>query len=466
MNEELEHLRHTLAHLTAASVIDLYPGAQNAIGPAIEGGFYQDFELPVQLSSDDLQTIEDKMREKLKGWKEFSIKKSSPDEARELFKWNKYKTELIGDFEKEGKDITLTMTGDFLDLCKGGHLDDLSMINPDAFRLTKLAGAYWRGSEKNKMLTRIYGVAFRTKSELDAYLTMLEEAEKRDHRKLGKELDLFTFSDLVGPGLPLWTPRGTLMRNLLDEFVWSLRRDRGYQRVTIPHITKRALYETSGHWEKFQNDLFKVATRETHEFAMKPMNCPHHTQIFARKPHSYREMPQRYAETTMVYRDEQSGELHGLSRVLSITQDDAHVFCRQSQIINEALSICGIIQTFFSTVGFEELNIRLSLHDPHHMETYLGSEEVWHATENQLREIAGVLGKEALEAPGLVEPGSSPEGTPDPHAGIEGLSSVAPPPSPAPEAPRAATPPPFAPQKYSPAGPAPKLGPALPPGPK
>jgi threonyl-tRNA synthetase len=231
-------------------------------------------------------------------------------------------------------------------------------------------------------------------------MAMLEEAEKRDHRKLGRELDLFTFSELVGPGLALWTPRGTLVRNLLDEYVWQLRKERGYQRVTIPHITKRDLYETSGHWEKFRDDLFKIVTREDHEFSMKPMNCPHHTQIFARRPHSYREMPQRYAETTMVYRDEQSGELSGLSRVLCITQDDAHVFCRESQIKEEAFRIWDIINIFYASVGFGDLKVRLSLHDPNHMEKYLGTKETWEKTETQLRALVQERGVEALEAVG------------------------------------------------------------------
>ena len=216
--------------------------------------------------------------------------------------------------------------------------------------LDRIAGAYWRGDEKNKMLTRIYGLAFNTKEELAAHVAREEEARKRDHRKIGKELDLFTFSPLVGAGLPLWTPKGAILREQLDAFVWELRRARGYQKVEIPHITKKDLYETSGHWEKFADELFKVTTREGKEYALKPMNCPHHTQIFDRKPHSYRDMPQRYANTTMVYRDEQSGELGGLTRVLSITQDDAHVFCRQSQLKEEFFAIWDIIDTFLRRI--------------------------------------------------------------------------------------------------------------------
>lgn len=238
------------------------------------------------------------------------------------------------------------------------------------------------------MLTRIYGLAFNTKDELVRYIVQVEEAKKRDHKKLGKELDLFTFSDLVGAGLPLWTPKGAVLRDVLDNFVWELRKKYGYQRVEIPHITKKDLYEKSGHWEKFQNELFKITTREGHVFAMKPMNCPHHTQIYARKPWSYRELPQRYANTTMCYRDEQSGELSGLSRVRAFAQDDAHVFCRMVQAKKEFLIIWDIVHEFYSAFGFS-LELRLSLHDPKHPEKYLGDQKRWQESEMLLREIAG-----------------------------------------------------------------------------
>jgi threonyl-tRNA synthetase len=237
------------------------------------------------------------------------------------------------------------------------------------------------------MLTRIYGTAFPTKKELDDYLTMLAEAKKRDHKKIGKELGLFTFSDLVGQGLPLWTPKGTLVRDLLNDFVWELRKSRGYERVCIPHIAKRELYEKSGHWAKFSNELFKIKTREGHDFVMKPMNCPHHTQIFNSAPRSYKDMPQRYAETTMVYRDEQSGELSGLSRVRSVTQDDAHVFCRKSQMKEEFIRIWDIVQSFYGVFGFA-LRVRLSFHDPEKFEAYLGTPELWQEAEEAIESIA------------------------------------------------------------------------------
>ncbi|MEK9166428.1 MAG: threonine--tRNA ligase, partial [Patescibacteria group bacterium] len=256
-----------------------------------------------------------------------------------------------------------------------------------------------KGDEANPQLTRIYGYAFKTKEELEAYVKLLEEAQKRDHKKLGPELDLFVFSDLVGGGLPLWTPKGTIVRNILDEFVWKLRKARGYEQVDIPHITKKDLYEKSGHWEKFQNELFKINTREGRVFAMKPMNCPHHTQIYARKQFSYRELPQRYVSTTKVYRDEQTGELSGLLRVRAITQDDAHVFCRQTQAKEEILKIWDIISEFYGAAGFI-LSARLSLHDPKNQEAYLGTPEVWQKAEEELRSIVKEKGASAYEAVG------------------------------------------------------------------
>ncbi len=385
MNEQLHNLRHSLAHLLAAAVLELWPDTKRAIGPAIDNGFYYDFEFSAPISDTDLPKIEKTMRKILQSWKSFERKEVSADEARELFKDNPYKLELIEEYADQG--LTIYTSGDYVDLCRGGHVESAREIKPDAFKLTHLAGAYWRGDEKNAMLTRVYGLAFETKEELDTYVTQLEEAKKRDHKKLGVELDLFTFSELVGAGLPLWTPKGTLIRNLLDDYVWQLRKAYGYEKVEIPHITKKDLYERSGHWEKFENELFKITTREDHLFAMKPMNCPHHTQIYARKQFSYRDLPQRYANTTMVYRDEQSGELAGLSRVRSITQDDAHIFCQKSSIKEEISNVWNIIETFYGAFGLP-LKLRLSLHDPKHPENYLGSHEEWIKMESELREIA------------------------------------------------------------------------------
>jgi threonyl-tRNA synthetase len=396
----IEHIRHSLAHLLAATVRDLYPGAKNAIGPAIENGFYQDFDLPEPISDADLPRIEKRMREILKTWKTSSGRNVTTEEAKKEFAWNEYKLELIDEFAKQEKQLTFYTMGDFVDLCRGGHSENPAKdIDPKAFKLDKVAGAYWRGDEKNKQLTRVYGLAFGTKDELDAYLAMRAEAEKRDHKILGPKLDLFTFSELVGPGLPLWTPKGTLVRNLLDDFVWKLRKARGYEQVDVPHITKKDLYETSGHWDKYKDDLFRIVTRENHLYAMKPMNCPHHAQIYARRPWSYRELPQRYASTTKVYRDEQSGELAGLTRVLAITQDDAHVFCRESQMKEEFMKIWDIVEEFYGTFGFS-LRARLSLHDPAHQEKYLGSPDRWTTAEQMIRDIASERKADAFDGIG------------------------------------------------------------------
>ncbi len=386
MNEQLQNLRHSTAHLLAAAVMELWPDTKRTIGPAIETGFYFDFDFKQPISEEDLPKIEKKMAEILKTWNAFIKEEVSIEEAKKKVADNEYKLELITEFAKENNTLTFYKSGNYEDLCKGGHVENPSK-EIGAFKLLSVAGAYWRGDEKNKMLTRIYGTAFPTQKELDDYLTMLEEAKKRDHKKLGRELDLFIFSPLVGPGLALWTPRGTIMRNELDNFVWSIRKKHGYQRVTIPHITKKDLYETSGHWEKFSNELFKIQTREGDLFAMKPMNCPHHTQLYAYKPRSYRELPIRFSETTMCYRDEQSGELSGLSRVRAFTQDDAHVFLRKSQIEEEFLRTWDIVDEFYKAFGFD-LRVRLSLHDPEHMEKYLGDETIWKDAEAKIRSVA------------------------------------------------------------------------------
>lgn len=402
MNETLRNQRHTLAHLLAQAVLEVYPHAQPTLGPAVEDGFYYDFDFSGgdAPGDADLKDLQSAMRKNLKKWQSWERSEVSAAEARKHFAGNAYKLELIDELEKEGAQITLYTCGDFTDLCRGGHADNPSAdIDPKSFKLSSIAGAYWCGDENNSMLSRIYGLAFESEGALSEHLTMLEEAKKRDHRKLGKELDLFTFSELVGPGLPLWTPKGTILRRELDAFVQSLRAKVGYEHVTIPHFTKKALYETSGHWEKFADELYRVKTREGKEFAIKPMNCPHHTQIFDRRPHSYREMPKRYAETTMVYRDEQSGELGGLTRVLSITQDDSHVFCRQNQIRDEFFNIWDIVDTFYGAFGFQ-MRVRLSFHDPEEKEKYLGTDEVWAEAEGALRDIAKERNADFFEATG------------------------------------------------------------------
>lgn len=406
-------MRHSCAHAVAAAIEKLYPGTKFGVGPVVEHGFYYDVDTPEALTEADLKKIEKEARKLLNKGVEFVRQEMPIDDAIKFFeeKNQDYKVSLLKDLKERGTTkmsqeelqdvgesvdtVSLYSTGEFIDLCRGPHVENSKEIG--VFKLTKLAGAYWRGDENNAQLQRVYGICFATKEELKGYQLMLEEAKKRDHRKLGKELDLYTFSELVGPGLPLWTPKGTLMRNILDNFVWRLRKAKGYQKVEIPHITKKELYETSGHWQKFSDELFKINTREGHEFAMKPMNCPHHTQIYDRKKWSYRELPQRYANTTTCYRDEQTGELHGLSRVRAFSQDDAHVFCRQSQVKEEFLKIWDIISTFYKAAGFDDLSVRLSLHDPENFENYLGTSEQWVDAENSIREIATQRGVNFVE---------------------------------------------------------------------
>lgn len=399
MNESLEKKRHTLAHLLALAVRRDFPHAKPTIGPAIDNGFYYDFDFsggPAP-KDEDVKQIEKNMKKALSSWKSFSHRVVTPDEARAVFNGNPYKTELINDLEKNGDEITLYTVGEghfeFTDLCRGGHSESPATdIDVDSFKLTLLAGAYWRGDEKNTMLTRIYGLAFETRAELDAYLAQQEEAKKRDHRKIGKELDLFTFSELVGSGLPLYTPKGTVLRDELGKFSESLQARCGFEKVWIPHITKIDLYKTSGHWDKFGHELFLVQSQESSDsFALKPMNCPHHTQIYASQPRSYRDLPVRYMETTTCYRDEKTGELGGLTRVRSLTQDDAHVFCRPDQIEQEFENIMNMIKTLYGALGME-FKARLSFHDPENREKYLGDDELWKMAEEKIEGVAKKLG--------------------------------------------------------------------------
>lgn len=395
---ELLALRHTAEHVLHTAMQNLYPKLKKAMGPATDEGFYFDFDLDEKISERDFPKIEKEMKKLIEA--DLPVKQEFVDviKASEIFKNNPYKLDWLDQIEQRREKVSIYKIGNVdLDLCSGPHVSSTGKVK--AFKLLTVAGAYWHGDEKNKMLTRIYGTAFESQKELDEYLHLLEESKKRDHKKLGVELDLFTFSDLVGAGLPLWTPKGTILRDQLDNFVWELRREHGYQKVEIPHITKKDLYEKSGHWDKFEDELFKINTREGHVFAMKPMNCPHHTQIYNHVKRSYRDLPQRYANTTMVYRDEQTGELSGLSRVRCITQDDAHVFCRKSQIKEEIYKIWDIVERFYSAAGFE-LKLRVSLHDSAHMEKYLGNENSWKDAESILIDTAKSKGIEFFEAPG------------------------------------------------------------------
>jgi threonyl-tRNA synthetase len=397
----LEEKRHTLAHLLAQTVLEQYPNAQLTLGPAVNNGFYYDIDFGTKKVSDtDLPGIEKAMRKNLSGWKEFTHREVSADEANAVFS-NRYKAELIKEISERGEPITLYTCGGFTDLCRGGHTEHPATdIATDSFKLDRVAGAYWRGDEKNPMLTRIYGLAFDTKEELDVYLTQREEAKKRDHRKIGKELGLFSFSELVGAGLPLYSPKGTILRDELARFSEELQRAKGFQKVWIPHITKTDLYKKSGHWDKFGGELFLVTSQESSdEFVLKPMNCPHHTQIFASEPRSYRDLPIRYMETTTCYRDEKTGELSGLTRVRSLTQDDAHIFCTMEQVHQEFENIMNMIKTLYGALGMT-FKARLSFSDPANPEKYLGDRADWNKAEATIEEIAKKLGLDYVIAPG------------------------------------------------------------------
>lgn len=396
----ISHVRHSLAHLLAAAVMELWPDTKPTIGPVIENGFYYDFEFSTSISESDLPKIEEKMREILPTWNKFERIKSDKDHAQSTFLENQYKNEIIQDLANKGEEITLYKSGNFVDLCRGGHVENIKEINPKAFTLTKVAGAYWRGDEKNPQLTRIYGIAFQTKQELDEYLAMLEEAEKRDHRVLGKELGLFVFSNLVGPGLPLYTQKGANILNRIKEYSRELRREIGYEEVETPNINKAELFKISGHYEKFKDDMFQVHSHYTdEEYFLKPMNCPQATQLYAAESRSYRDLPIRLADMALLYRDEKPGELSGLTRLRSFSQDDAHTFLRENQIEDEFLLVLAAIRKAMTRYGLS-YHIRLSLRDPKNKEVYLGSDEVWERSQKTLKDLLKKHGIEHVEAEG------------------------------------------------------------------
>lgn len=408
MNEDqLYAMRHSLAHIMAQSVQHLWPDAKFGVGPVVENGFYYDIDVPgVKISEEDFEKIEAEMRKVIDADHTFDRSEKAVDEA---IHWSQevnqpYKEELLNDLKRAGttiakdldaaemgtiaegdsvvESVSFYTDGDFTDLCRGPHAESTGKVG--AFKLMRIAGAYWRGKETNPQMQRLYGVAFATKQELDNYLEMLEEAKKRDHRKLGQELELYTTSQLVGAGLPMFTPRGTVLREKVAELSNQLRKQQGFEMVWTPHITKKDLYEVSGHWAKFGGELFLVKSQETSdEMALKPMNCPHHTQIYASKPRSYRDMPIRFLETTTDYRDEKTGELGGLNRVRSLTQDDSHVFCRQDQIESEVNGLLAAASELYAMLGMK-LRVRLSYRDEG--DGYLGDKSLWESAQNQLKE--------------------------------------------------------------------------------
>ena len=405
-DDQLHAMRHSLAHITATAVKRLWPEAKFGVGPVVENGFYYDIDLgETKISESDFKKIEKEMRRVINQDQPFEHSTLSIDDAVQWARDNSqpYKEELLNDLRREGttiaKDLdsvamgTITgddnaidsvgfyTNGDFTDLCRGPHVESTGKVG--AFKLMRVAGAYWRGNEKNAQMQRLYGVAFATQEELQAHLEMLEQAKARDHRKLGKDLDLYTTSTLVGAGLPLFTPRGTVLRDIASQYSNQLRQQRGFTKVWTPHITKQDLYEASGHWAKFGNELFLVTSQETSDkMSLKPMNCPHHTQIYASQPRSYRDMPVRYLETTTDYRDEKTGELGGLNRVRSLTQDDSHVFARPDQIEQEIDGLLASARELYTTLGMK-LRVRLSYRDD--SDAYLGEPSLWQSAQAQLK---------------------------------------------------------------------------------
>ena len=418
-DEQLHKIRHSLAHIMAAAVQKLHPNARFGVGPVIENGFYYDISDKHSFTSEDFKKIEKEMRAIIDQKLDFERQTMPIEEAIEFFKGQDqdFKVELLQDLKNKGttslkdagdevvdtkpgkaSEVSVYKTGEFIDLCRGPHVANTSEIPRDGFKLTKLSGAYWRGNENNPQMQRIYGVAFGSKAELEEYLKLLQEAEKRDHRKLGQELDLFVFSDLVGSGLPMFTPRGTILRDLLNEFSQSLRLRGGFEKVWVPHLAKTDLYKASGHWDKFGDELFLVKSQESNdEFALKPMNCPHHQQIYASRPRSYRDLPIKYLETTTIYRDEKKGELLGLSRVRSATQDDSHVFCTPEQVHEVLGMLVDITKEFYDALGMS-FRARLSLRDD--SDGYLGDKKLWESSENTLRDIAKAKGLDYFEEKG------------------------------------------------------------------
>lgn len=392
---------HSSAHLLAEALEALYPGVKFGIGPAIDNGFYYDVDLGDRTFGEtDLAAVEGKMKELAKQDSVFTRKEVSKADALDYFKKkdDPYKLELIRDLQ-DGS-ITFYQQGNFVDLCRGPHLPTTGFIK--AVKLLNVAGAYWRGNEKNKMLTRIYGITFPKQKELEEYLHLLEEAKKRDHRKLGKELELFAFSEKVGMGLPLWLPKGTILRERLEQFMRKAQVKAGYDPVVTPHIGGKSLYVTSGHYEKYGKDSFQPihTPDEGEEFLLKPMNCPHHCEIYKVKPRSYRDLPVRLAEFGTVYRYEQSGELHGLTRVRGFTQDDAHIFCRPDQVKTEFIKVIDLVLHVFGSLGFENYTAQVSLRDPDNREKYIGEDRLWERAEREIQEAADEKGLQTVAVKG------------------------------------------------------------------
>jgi threonyl-tRNA synthetase len=387
---QINKIRHSLAHIMACVIQEIYPKVKFGIGPEIENGFYYDFDFPIPISENKIQKIEKRMKGLIKQNLIFKKKNITKTEAKKIFKDQTYKLELIKDLP--GKIVTIYQVGDFIDLCKGPHIKSTKEINPDAFKLTRIAGAYWKGDEKNKMLTRIYGLAFETKKELEQYLKNQEEAEKRDHRVLGKKLELFMFDDEVGQGLPLWLPKGAWLRKLVMDFAFNTYLERGYEPVSTPHIASTKLWAHSGHLDFYKESLYNSFGIEDEEYMLKPMNCPLHVQMYKSKRRSYKELPVRWTEMGTVYRYEKSGTLHGLTRVRGFTQDDAHIICTPEQLHKELLSALKLTLYIFNTFGFKELEMNLSVRDPKNKSKFIGKDSEWEKAETELKNVLKEIG--------------------------------------------------------------------------
>lgn len=410
---DLYKIRHSVAHVMAQAVSEHFPEAKIAIGPPIEDGFYYDFALSHTPTEEDLRRIENRMKEILRGRHRFQIREVTPEEARELFQNQPYKLELIEELVQEQYDqdsnespernysaITTYQHDTFVDLCRGPHVEHTGKIKANAFKLMNAAGAYWRGDEKNEMLTRIYGTAWRNKTELDQYLERLEEAKRRDHRQLGRDLELFAMHDLVGTSLPLWLPKGAVVRRCLEEYITEEERRAGYMHVYTPHLGKKELYETSGHWHHYKDDMFPTIKLEQEDMVLRPMNCPHHILCYTLKPSSYRDLPQRIAELGTMYRYERSGTVSGLHRVRAMTLNDAHIFCTPDQVKEEFANVMRLVERAYSTLGITDYHYRLSLRDPADREKYADNDPMWEMAERVLREAMDNLHLPYTEAPG------------------------------------------------------------------
>ena len=388
----IEHTRHSLAHLLGAAVMELYPDAQLTLGPAIDDGFYYDVKFADSLSSDDLPKIENKMREILPSWKTVTHKEVTKEQALEHYKGNIFKEELINEIAERGEKITLYTMGSFVDLCRGGHTDDLSAIDPESFKLDRIAGAYWRGSEKNPMLTRIYGLAFEDKKGLVSHLEMRAEAEKRDHRKIGQEQKLFFVDDMVGKGLIMWQPNGTIIRDEIEKLAKEKEEEQEYVRVVTPHLAKEELFLTSGHLPYYKDDMYPAMVMDDGTYYLKAMNCPHHHIMFRHEKHSYRDLPIRFAEYGTVYRNELSGTLAGLLRVRCLAMNDAHIYCRKDQIEEEFEKALRLTMEYFEIFGLSDYWFRLSKWDPKHTDKYIDEPANWEYTEGVIRKILDRVG--------------------------------------------------------------------------